>query len=79
MEEILAKVKVIIADQFAVEEDSISMETDFEGDLGADSVDLVGLVMEFEEEFNIGEIPEDDLVKLKTVGDAVRYINDNLK
>ena len=74
MEEIFIKIRALIAEQFAVEEDGITMETNFEEDMGADSVDLVELVMELEEEFDVGEIPEEELLKLKTVGDTVRYI-----
>ena len=55
------------------------METSFEEDLGADSVDLVELVMAMEEEFEVGEIQEEELGKLKTVGDAVNYIASKLK
>ena len=54
------------------------MESSFVDDLGADSVDLVELVMAMEEEFDIGEIDEEDLTSLKTVGDCVRYINGKL-
>ncbi len=64
----------LVAEQFAKEADEVSMETSFEEDLGADSVDLVELVMAMEEAFDVGEIQEDDLSELKTVGDAVRYI-----
>ena len=52
----------------------LSMDSSFVDDLGADSVDLVELVMAMEEEFNVGEIDEDDLTGLKTVGDCVRYL-----
>ena len=73
-EEILKKLQQLIAEQFAVEEDTVTMDTVYEEDLGADSVDLVELVMAIEEEFDVGEIQEDELPTLKTVGDAVRYI-----
>lgn len=79
MEEVFAKMRALISDQFAVEESFVTEETNFEGDLGADSVDLVELVMELEEEFDIGEIPEEDLAGMKTVGDTVRYIVDHRK
>ena len=69
----------MIAEQFAVDEGGIRMETSFEDDLGADSVDLVELVMELEEEFDIGEIPEEELAQMKTVGDVVRYVGKNVK
>ena len=54
------------------------MESSFAEDLGADSVDLVELVMAMEEEFDVGEIDEEDLTGLKTVGDCVRYLNSKL-
>lgn len=79
MDDILAKLQTMIAEQFAVGESDIRMETSFEDDLGADSVDLVELVMELEEEFDIGEIPEDELQQMKTVGDVVRYVSKNVK
>lgn len=78
MEEIFKTMQDLIAEQFAIDADEISMESSFVDDLGADSVDLVELVMAMEEEFNIGEIDEEDLTSLKTVGDCVRYINGKL-
>jgi len=72
-EEVFQTMRDLVAEQFAQEPD-VTMETSFEEDLGADSVDLVELVMAMEEEFDVGEIQEDDLSDLKTVGDAVRYI-----
>ena len=68
-----------MAEQFAMEPSEVTMETSFEEDLGADSVDLVELVMAMEEEFEMGEVQEEDLGKLKTVGDAVNYIAGKLK
>lgn len=73
-EEIFQTMRDLVAEQFAQEPDEVTMETSFEEDLGADSVDLVELVMAMEEEFDVGEIQEDDLSDLKTVGDAVHYI-----
>ena len=73
-EEIFQTMRDLVAEQFAMEPEEITMETSFEEDLGADSVDLVELVMAIEEEFEVGEIQEDDLNALKTVGDAVNYI-----
>jgi acyl carrier protein len=73
-EEILKTMQELVAEQFATEPAEITMETSFEEDLGADSVDLVELVMAMEEEFDVGEIQEDELTALKTVGDVVRYI-----
>lgn len=74
MEEIFKTMQQLVAEQFAMEPSEIKMETSFEEDLGADSVDLVELVMAMEEEFEVGEVQEEDLGKLKTVGDAVNYI-----
>ena len=69
----------LVAEQFAMEPSEVTMETSFEEDLGADSVDLVELIMAMEEEFEMGEVQEEDLGKLKTVGDAVNYIAGKLK
>ena len=77
-EEILKKLQELIGEQFATAPEEITMETSFEEDLGADSVDLVELVMAMEEEFDIGEIDEEDLAALKTVGDCVRYLSSKL-
>ena len=74
MEDIFKTMQDLIAEQFAFDADEISMDSSFVDDLGADSVDLVELVMAMEEEFNVGEIDEDDLTGLKTVGDCVRYL-----
>lgn len=78
MEEIFKTMQDLIAEQFAIDADEISMDSSFVVDLGADSVDLVELVMAMEEEFDIGEIDEEDLAGLKTVGDCVRYLNSKL-
>ena len=78
MEEIFKTMQDLIAEQFAIDADEISMDSSFVDDLGADSVDLVELVMAMEEEFDIGEIDEEDLAALKTVGDCVRYLNGKL-
>ena len=67
------KVKDVIVDKLGVEEDAIKSEAHFVNDLGADSLDTVELIMEFEEEFGI-EIPDDDAEKITTVGSAVDYI-----
>lgn len=74
IEEIFQTMRELVAEQFAMEPAEVTMDTSFEEDLGADSVDLVELVMAMEEEFNVGEIDEDDLTGLKTVGDCVRYL-----
>ena len=78
MEEIFKTMQDLIAEQFAIDADEISMDSSFVDDLGADSVDLVELVMAMEEEFDIGEIDEEDLAGPKTVGDCVRYLNSKL-
>ena len=78
-EEILKVLRELVAEQFARDPEDITMDTAFEGDLGADSVDLVELVMAMEEEFEVGEIQEEDLGSLKTVGDAVNYIAGKVK
>ena len=78
MENIFKTMQDLIAEQFAMETDEITMESSFTDDLGADSVDLVELVMAMEEEFDIGEIDEEALSGLKTVGDCVRYLNSKL-
>lgn len=67
------KVKEIIAEQLGVDEDAVTMEASFTDDLGADSLDVVELVMALEEEFEM-EIPDEDAEKISTVGDAVSYI-----
>ena len=79
IEEIFQTMRELVAEQFAMEPSEVTMETSFEEDLGADSVDLVELVMAMEEEFEMGEGQEEDLGKLKTVGDAVNYIAGKLK
>ena len=73
-EEIFQIMRELVAEQFAMEPEEVTMDTSFEEELGADSVDLVELVMAMEEEFDMGEVQEDELGDLKTVGDAVRYI-----
>lgn len=75
MSSVFDKVKAIIVEQLSVEEDEVNMESTFVEDLGADSLDIVELVMAFEEEFDM-EIPDEDAEKIKTVGDAVKYIED---
>ena len=74
VEEIFQTMRDLVAEQFALEPDEVTMDTDFGRDLGADSVDVVELVMAMEEEFEIGEVSEEELGTLKTVGDAVNYI-----
>ena len=79
VEEIFQTMQELVAEQFAMEPSEVTMETSFEEDLGADSVDLVELVMAMEEEFEMGEVQEEDLGKLKTVGGAVNYIAGKMK
>ena len=78
-ETIFKTMQDLIAEQFAIDADEVTMDSSFVDDLGADSVDLVELVMAMEEEFDIGEIDEEDLQSLKTVGDCVRYLSDHIE
>ena len=78
IEEIFQTMRELAAEQFAMEPAEITMETSFEEDLGADSVDLVELVMAMEEEFQIGEVREEELSSLATVGDCVEFLNKKL-
>ena len=78
MSEIEAKVKEIIVEKLGVEESEVTLEASFTNDLGADSLDTVELIMEFEKEFGI-TIPDDQAEKIATVGDAVAYIEANQK
>jgi acyl carrier protein len=73
---VLEKIKVILAGQFDVEEDSIKPETDLQDDLGADSLDVVDLLMSIEDEFEI-EIPDEQIENIRTVADLVNYIESN--
>lgn len=72
-EEIFGKVKEIIVEQLGVDEDKVTMEANFRDDLEADSLDLVELIMAFEEEFG-GEISDDEAQKITTVGEAITYL-----
>ena len=76
MSEIAAKVKAIIVDKLSVDEAEVKNEASFANDLGADSLDTVELIMEFEKEFGIS-IPDDQAEKISTVGDAIAYIEAN--
>jgi acyl carrier protein len=78
MSEISTKVKAIIIDKLGVDENEVTPEASFTNDLGADSLDTVELIMEFEKEFNIA-IPDDQAEKINTVGDAIAYIENNTK
>ena len=78
MENPESKVKEIIIDKLGLEESEVTNEASFANDLGADSLDTVELIMEFEKEFNIS-IPDQDAEKKGTVGEAVKYIQENTK
>ena len=77
-EEIFERVKGIIVDQLGVTDSSVTMEASFVDDLGADSLDIVELIMALEEEFDT-EIPDADAEKVVTVGDVVDYIKDHVE
>lgn len=78
MSDIAQKVKSIIIDKLGVEESEVNNDASFTNDLGADSLDTVELIMEFEKEFNIS-IPDDQAENIGTVGQAVAYLEENAK
>lgn len=78
MSEVAERVKAIIVDKLSFEETEVTNEASFTNDLGADSLDTVELIMEFEKEFGIS-IPDDQAEKITTVGDAIAYIEANAK
>lgn len=78
MSDIASRVKAIIVDKLGVDENEVSAEASFTNDLGADSLDTVELIMEFEKEFNLG-IPDDQAETISTVGEAIKYIEENAK
>jgi acyl carrier protein len=78
MSSVAEKVKSIIAEQLSVDEEEVTNDASFVDDLGADSLDVVELVMAFEEEFGI-EIPDDDAEKITKVKDAIEYIESHAK
>ncbi len=78
MSDIAARVKSIIVDKLGVDENEVTPEASFTNDLGADSLDTVELIMEFEKEFSIA-IPDDQAEGIGTVGDAINYITANAK
>ncbi len=78
MSDIASRVKAIIVDKLGVDETEVTPAASFTNDLGADSLDTVELIMEFEKEFNVA-IPDDQAEKIGTVGDAVSYIEENAK
>ena len=73
---VLEKVKAILAEQFDVEEGKVTADTDLQEDLGADSLDVVDLLMSIEDEFGV-EVPDDEIENIKTVGSLVSYIEAN--
>lgn len=78
MSDIASRVKAIIVDKLGVDENEVTPEASFTNDLGADSLDTVELIMEFEKEFNIA-IPDDQAEHIGTVGEAIKYIEENAK
>ena len=72
---VFEKVKAILSEQFDVEEDSITLESSITEDLGADSLDVVDLLMSIEDDFEV-EVPDSEVENIKTVGDLVKYIED---
>ena len=78
MEDIASRVKAIIVDKLTVDENEVTPSAEFSKDLGADSLDTVELIMEFEKEFGIS-IPDEDAEKITTVGDAINYIEEHSK
>lgn len=78
MSDIASRVKAIIVDKLGVDESEVNPNASFTTDLGADSLDTVELIMEFEKEFNIA-IPDDQAEKINTVGEAIAYIEQNAK
>ena len=78
MSDIASRVKAIIVDKLGVDETEVAIEASFTNDLGADSLDTVELIMEFEKEFNIA-IPDDQAEKIQTVAQAIEYIEENTK
>ena len=78
MSDIDTRVKEIIINKLGVDESEVTPEASFKNDLGADSLDIVELIMEFEKEFIIG-IPDDQIESIGTVGEAIQYIEENAK
>ena len=75
---VLEKVKMILSNQFDVEEENITPETNIADDLGADSLDVVDMLMSLEDEFDV-EIPDEEIEPIPTVGELVSYIEENMK
>ncbi len=78
MSDIAAKVRAIIVDKLGVDESEVTNEASFTNDLGADSLDTVELIMEFEKEFDLA-IPDDQAEKISTVGEAIKHIEEGIK
>ena len=78
MSDISSRVKAIIVDKLGVDENEVTPEASFTNDLGADSLDTVELIMEFEKEFNMG-IPDDQAESISTVGEAIKHIEENVE
>ena len=78
MSNIEERVKKFVCEQLGVKVEEVTTESSFVNDLGADSLDTVELIMEFEKEFNVS-IPDEDAEKIGTVGDAISYLKDNVK
>ena len=75
----LKKIQDMISEQLGIEAEKITEETKFIDDLGCDSLDIVELTVTVQDEFNLAEIPEDDLIKLQSVGDLLKYVEANAK
>tara|TARA_B100000029_G_C16881812_1_gene707006 strand:- start:102 stop:338 length:237 start_codon:yes stop_codon:yes gene_type:complete len=78
MSEISSKVKAIIVDKLVIDQSEVTDDSNFMSDLGADSLDTVELIMEFEKEFDL-QIPDDEAEKITTVGGAIKYIESQVK
>ena len=78
MSDIASRVKAIIVDKLGVDESEVTPEASFTNDLGADSLDTLELIMEFEKEFNMS-IPDDKAEQIGTVGDAIKFLEENAK
>ena len=74
---VFSKIKSILSSQFDIEESKISLDTSFVDDLGADSIDIVDLLMSLEDEFDV-EIPDEEIDNISTVGEVVAYIEDRI-
>ena len=77
-QDVFEKVRDIIVDNLGVDASDVTLETHFRDDLQADSLDLAEMIMDFEDQFEVGDISEEDAMQIQTVGDAVTYIADKL-